>query len=224
MERLVHLIESISTWSGKTFAWCILLLTGVTCYDVLMRYIFRMPWLWAYDVEYILYGVLFMMAGAYTLARDGHVRGDVLYGFFPPRVQASLDLVLYFLFFIPGVAALAYSGIDFAHMSWQLQERSSVTPGGPPLYHFKTVIPIAGALVLLQGIAEIIRCVLCLRTGQWPRRAHDVEEVDVEEIKKTLRVEEPEALETLAKVEGDVRKIRLAQEKEAAQTSKERQS
>lgn len=183
MQRYLFFVDNVSTWSGKAFAWLIVVLTGVICYDVFARYLFRAPTDWAFDIAYILYGSLFMMAGAYTLARNGHVRGDVLYGFFPPRVQAGLDLALYFLFFIPGIAALAYAGIDFAQMSWALNEHSSVSSNGPALYYFKTVIPIAGGLVLLQGLAEIARCVQCLRTGVWPRRAHDVEEVDVEKLK-----------------------------------------
>jgi len=179
----------VSAFAGKAFAWLIVLLTAIICYDVAARYIFRAPTDWAFDGAYILYGSLFMMAGAYTLSRNGHVRGDVLYGFFPPRVQAGVDLVLYFLFFIPGIAALAYSGIEFAQFSWQLREHSSTMAGGPPLYHFKTLIPIAGALVLIQGFAEIIRCIQCLKTGEWPRRLHDVEEVDVEEIKKRVKAD-----------------------------------
>jgi TRAP-type mannitol/chloroaromatic compound transport system permease small subunit len=186
MERYLFLIDNISTWVGKTFAWAIVLLTAVTSYDVFARYLFNAPTDWAFDVSYILYGSLFMMAGAYTLARNGHVRGDVLYHFFPPRLQAGLDLALYFLFFVPGIAALAYAGIEFARYSWELKEHSSLTPGGPPVYHFKTLIPIAGALLLLQGLAEIVRCVITLVTGQWPRRAHDVEEIDVDELKEMV--------------------------------------
>ncbi len=186
MQRFLFLIDNISAWSGKAFAWLIVALTAIVCYDVFARYIFRAPTDWAFDMEYILYGALFMMAGAYTLSRNGHVRGDVLYGSFPPRLQAGLDLVLYILFFIPGIIALTYSGIDFARMSWDLNEHSSLSSGGPPLYHFKTLIPIAGALVLLQGFAEIIRAIQCLKTGQWPSRAHDVEEVNVEELKQMV--------------------------------------
>jgi TRAP-type mannitol/chloroaromatic compound transport system permease small subunit len=189
LERILHGVDAVSAFAGKAFAWLIVVLTAIICYDVAARYLFRAPTAWAFDGAYILYGSLFMMAGAYTLSRNGHVRGDVLYGFFPPRVQAGVDLVLYFLFFIPGIAALAYSGIDFAQFSWQLKEHSSTIAGGPPLYHFKTLIPIAGALVLLQGAAEIIRCIQCLKTGEWPRRLHDVEEVDVEELKKRVQAD-----------------------------------
>jgi TRAP-type mannitol/chloroaromatic compound transport system permease small subunit len=189
LERILHGVDAVSAFAGKAFAWLIVVLTAIICYDVGARYIFRAPTAWAFDGAYILYGSLFMMAGAYTLSRNGHVRGDVLYGFFPPRVQAGVDLVLYFLFFIPGIAALAYSGIEYAQFSWQLREHSSTIAGGPPLYHFKTLIPIAGALVLIQGFAEIIRCIQCLKTGEWPRRLHDVEEVDVEELKKRVKAD-----------------------------------
>ena len=189
MERILHGVDAVSAFAGKAFAWLIVVLTGIICYDVAARYLFRAPTDWAFDGAYILYGSLFMMAGAYTLSRNGHVRGDVLYGFFPPRVQAGVDLVLYFLFFIPGIASLAWAGIDFAQFSWQLREHSSTIAGGPPLYHFKTLIPIAGGFVLLQGVAEIIRCIQCLKTGEWPRRLHDVEEVDLEKIKKLVKAD-----------------------------------
>jgi TRAP-type mannitol/chloroaromatic compound transport system permease small subunit len=204
MQRYLFYIDKISEISGKAFAWCIVVLVAVTCFDVTMRYVFNDPTDWAFDTEYMLYGALFMMAGAYTLSRNGHVRGDVLYGFFPPRLQAGLDLLLYLLFFVPGIAALAWFGIDFAKLSWALEEHSSLSPGGPPIYHFKTLIPIAGALVLLQGLAEIVRCVQCLRTGEWPARAHDVEEVDVEELKKMVKIDDPAVLAKLESVSADL--------------------
>ncbi len=188
MQRYLFIIDNISTWVGKLFGWAIVVLTVAVTYDVFARKMGH-PTNWGYDVSYMLYGLLFMMAGAYTLSRNGHVRGDVLYGFFPPRLQAGLDLVLYVAFFIPGVTALAYAGIAFAQMAWDLKEMSNNAPE-IPLYHFKTIIPIAGTLVLLQGIAEIVRCIQCLKTGEWPLRAHDVEEVDVEELKKELHIED----------------------------------
>jgi TRAP-type mannitol/chloroaromatic compound transport system permease small subunit len=135
-----------------------------------------------------MYGTLFMMAGAYTLSKNGHVRGDVLYGFFKPRTQASIDLTLYILFFIPGVIALTYAGYYYAADSWAIREGSNVTYEGPPYYPFKTVIPVAGALLLAQGIVEIIRCVICLRQGDWPLRQQDVEEVDVDKLKEMVHV------------------------------------
>ena len=138
----------------------------------------------------MMYGTLFMMAGAYTLSKNGHVRGDVLDGFFTPRTQAGLDLMLYLLFFIPGIVALVWAGYYFAADSWAIKEHSSVTADGPPLYHFKTVIPLAGALILLQGLVEIVRCVMCLKTGEWPSRMEDVEEVDVEKLKQMVHVKD----------------------------------
>lgn len=186
MQTFLFTIDRISAFVGKAFAWSILLLTFAISYEVFSRYVLGVPTDWAFDTSYILYGVLFMMAGAYTLSRNGHVRGDVLYGFLSPRKQATIDLILYIVFFIPGIAALIYAGYDFAHMSWQLKEHSSLTPNGPPLYHFKTIIPIAGFFVLLQGVAEIVRCVLCLRYGKWPQRLHDVEEVDVDELRRIV--------------------------------------
>lgn len=186
IERILFTFDRISTWVGKIFSWAILLLTAVTCYDVTARYVFSAPTLWAFDMSYILYGIFFMMAGAYTLARNGHVRGDVLYRFLPVRVQAGLDLFLYFLFFFPGIVALVYAGWDFTLISWHLREHSSLTPGGPPVYHFKTFIPIAGFFVFLQGIAETMRCIVTLRTGHWPRRLHDTEEVNVEQLKEMV--------------------------------------
>lgn len=178
MERFLFAIDQLSTWSGKLFAWCVLLLTLVVSYEVFLRYALGRPTEWAYDTAYILYGALFIMAGAYTLARNGHVRGDVLYRLWPSRVQAALDLVLYLLFFFPGVIALVYSGYGFAKLSWMMNEHSSFSPGGPPLYHFKSLIPLAGVFLVLQGVAEVIRCVQCLRSGEWPRRLHDVEELE----------------------------------------------
>jgi TRAP-type mannitol/chloroaromatic compound transport system permease small subunit len=178
MQRLLILVDQISTWVGHAFAWCILILTFAVSYEVFSRYILLRPTTWAYDTAYILYGTLFMMAGAYALSRNAHVRGDFLYRTWPPRVQAGLDLVLYFLFFFPGMLALIYSGYGFAELSWRMNEHSSFTPGGPPIYPFKSLIPVAAAFLVLQGVAEVIRCIICLRTGKWPRRLHDVEELE----------------------------------------------
>jgi TRAP-type mannitol/chloroaromatic compound transport system permease small subunit len=184
--RFLWNIDRMSAFAGKAFAWCIVLLTAVVSYDVAARYLFNAPTSWAFDASYILYGALFLMAGAYTLSRNGHVRGDVLYRLFPPRVQAGVDLALYLLFFLPGVAALAYAGIGFTLDSYAMRETSSVTTSGVPIYAYKGLIPIAGALVLLQGLAEIARCVICLRSGEWPPRLHDVEEQDVDALRSIL--------------------------------------
>jgi TRAP-type mannitol/chloroaromatic compound transport system permease small subunit len=180
-QRFLHTIDGISTWVGKAAAWLIIALMLMVCAEVFKRYIINMPTAWIFDAENMLYGSLFMLGGAYTLAQNAHVRGDFLYSSMRPRTQATLDLILYIVFFIPGIAALIYAGYDFALDSWRINEHSNVTADGPPVYHFKAVIPIAGALVMLQGVAEIVRCVVCLRTGEWPSRLKDVAEIDVVE-------------------------------------------
>ena len=178
VQRFLYFIDGISTWVGKAAAWLIILLTTVVCVEVFKRYIMNMPTAWIFDADNIIYGTLFMLCGAYTLAQNAHVRGDFLYSSMRPRLQAGLDLALYVVFFLPGIAALIYAGADYAGDSWRIGEHS-VTANGPPIYHFKTVIPIAGALVMLQGIAEVVRCVVCLKTGEWPARLRDVAEIDV---------------------------------------------
>jgi len=178
-DRFLHIVDLISTWSGKLCAWLIGILTLVVSVEVFKRYILNAPTAWIFDLDAMLYGTLFMMCGAYALSQDAHVRGDFLYTNMKPRTQAAFDLALYFLFFLPGIVALVYAGWGFAADSWRINEHSNVTSEGPPVYQFKMVIPIAGALVLLQGIAEIVRCVRCLKTGVWPERIGDVEEIDV---------------------------------------------
>jgi TRAP-type mannitol/chloroaromatic compound transport system permease small subunit len=176
--RFLLVIDLVSTWTGKCFAWFILLLTCATTYEVFVRYALGKPTTWAYDIAYITYGALFLMAGAYTLSRNGHVRGDMLYRLWPARVQAGLDLVLYLIFFFPAVIALIYSGFVFARMSFMFKEVSVFSPAGAPIFPLKGLIPLTGVLLFLQGVAEVIRCILCLRTGIWPRRLHDVEETE----------------------------------------------
>ena len=178
-QRLIHAIDEFSYWSGKAFAWLIVALTFVVSIEVFKRYILNAPTAWIFDFTNMLYGTLFMMCGAYTLALSGHVRADFVYIYLKPRAQASLDLALYFLFFLPGIIGLIYAGYGYAADSWRIAEHSNITAEGPPIYHFKTVIPIAGTLVMLQGLAEIVRCIACLRTGAWPLRLEDVEEIDV---------------------------------------------
>jgi TRAP-type mannitol/chloroaromatic compound transport system permease small subunit len=181
MQKLIRAIDRLSTWSGKAFAWLVIILMLVVSIEVFKRYVLNAPTAWIFDLNSMLYGSLFMLCGAYTLAHDGHVRGDFLYGRWRPRTQAILDLALYILFFLAGITALIKAGIDFAAISWRIRETSNVTAEGPPVYHFKTIIPIAGALVMLQGLAEMARCVICIRTGAWPERIKDVEEIDVVE-------------------------------------------
>lgn len=183
MQRFLLSVDKVSTFAGHLFAWLIVALTALICWEVFSRYALGAPHAWAFDAQIQMYGALFMMAGAYTLAKNGHVRGDILYGFFKPRTQAFFDLVLYIVFFLPGILALAWAGYTFAGESWAINEHSSISADGPPIYPFKTVLPIAGALLLLQGLVEVMRCVICLQTGEWPSREEDVEEVDVEKLK-----------------------------------------
>jgi TRAP-type mannitol/chloroaromatic compound transport system permease small subunit len=179
VQGVLHTIDGISTWVGKAFAWLMVVLMLVVCVEVFKRYFLNAPTAWIFDAENMLYGTCFMLGGAYTLAQNAHVRGDFLYSSMRPRTQAWLDLVLYIVFFIPGIAALIYSGWVFAFESWTINEHSTVTADGPPVWQFKFMIPLAGAFVMLQGIAEIIRCIVCLRTGEWPSRLKDVAETDV---------------------------------------------
>jgi TRAP-type mannitol/chloroaromatic compound transport system permease small subunit len=181
VQKFLLTADHISTWTGKATAWLILVLMSVVCVEVFKRYILNAPTSWIFDLDSMLYGTLFMMCGAYTLAQDAHVRGDFLYGSMKPRTQATLDFILYILFFLPGVVALIKAGIDYAGDSWRILEHSNITSNGPAVYPFKTIIPIAGVLVLIQGAAEIVRCVVCLKTGEWPERLKDAEEIDVVE-------------------------------------------
>jgi TRAP-type mannitol/chloroaromatic compound transport system permease small subunit len=190
MQRFLLTVDKISTFVGHAFSWLIVVLTLQVSWEVFSRYALDAPHAWAFDAMIMLYGTLFMMAGAYTLAKNGHVRGDVLYGFFRPRTQATIDLILYVVFFVPGVFALTYAGYFYAAESWAIHEHSNVTADGPPIYPFKTVIPIAGAFLLLQGIVEIVRCIICLRLGRWPSREEDVEEVDVGKLKEMVEIED----------------------------------
>jgi TRAP-type mannitol/chloroaromatic compound transport system permease small subunit len=190
MQTLLLAIDKISTFVGQAFSWLIVALTLLITWEVFSRYALDEPHSWAFDVMIIMYGTLFMMAGAYTLAKAGHVRGDVLYGFFEPRTQATIDLILFVLFFMPGVFALTYAGYYFAAESWAVNEHSSITASGPPIYPFKTILPLAGAVLLLQGIVEIVRCVICIQQGKWPSREVDVEEVDVDKLKEMVHVKD----------------------------------
>ena len=190
MQKLLLFVDKVSTWVGHAFSWFIVGLTVLISWEVFSRYALDHPHAWAFDAMIMMYGTLFMMSGAYTLAQNGHVRGDVLYGFFTPRTQATMDLTLYIVFFIPGVVALVWAGYTYAAESWAIKESSNITSEGPPYYPFKTVIPVAGAFVLVQGIVEIIRCVICIRQGEWPSRVADVQEVDVDKLKEMVHVKD----------------------------------
>jgi TRAP-type mannitol/chloroaromatic compound transport system permease small subunit len=190
MRRLLLTVDKVSTSVGQAFSWLIVGLTFMMTFEIFSRRFFDAPHAWSFDAQIQMYGIMFMMGGAYTLAKSGHVRGDVLYGFFSPRVQAGIDLTLYVCFFLPGAVALVWAGYTYAGESWFIRERSTVMIDGPPVYTFKTFIPIAGALLLVQGLAEMVRCVMCLRDGDWPSRQQDVVEVDVEKLKQMVHVKD----------------------------------
>jgi TRAP-type mannitol/chloroaromatic compound transport system permease small subunit len=212
VQTFLHTIDGISTWVGKAAAWLIMLLMTVVCIEVFKRYIMNSPDAWIFDVDNMMYGTLFMLCGAYTLAQNAHVRGDFLYSSLRPRTQAGLDLVLYIVFFVPGIAALIYAGFYFAADSWRIAEHSNVTANGPPVYHFKTMIPIAGIFVMLQGIAEIVRTIVCLKTGEWPSRLKDVAEIDVVE----------EQLANSQYVDEESRKVAIERAHEIDETARQR--
>ncbi len=178
MESFIFFVDKVTAWVGKAFAWCILIMTFGVSYEVFVRYVLRDPTSWAFDISYMMYGALFMMAGAYTLSRDGHVRGDVVYRLLKTKVQATIEFVLYILFFFPGVLALIIAGWDYAGESWFYTEVSVMSPANVPIFQFKTIIPIAGGLLFLQGLAQVCRCIICLRTGEWPAHLEDVEEME----------------------------------------------
>ena len=189
MKTILMTVDRASTRLGQTFAWLIVALTCLIAWEVFSRYVLNTPHDWALDAQIQMYGTLFMLAGAYTLAKNGHVRGDVLYGFFLPRTQAWVDLVLYVLFFLPGIVALTWAGWTFAQDSIAIRESTfSATP--LPLYPFKFMIPVAGFMLLLQGLVEIVRCIQCIRDGQWPSREEDVEEVDVDKLKQMIKADD----------------------------------
>lgn len=190
MQKVLLFVDKLSTWVGQFFSWLIVALALSITWEVFSRYALDHPHDWMFDAMLQMYGTLFMMAGAYTLAKNGHVRGDVLYSFFRPRTQAIVDLILYIVFFLPGTIALTYAGYFYASESWAILEHSSVTSDGPPVYQFKAVIPVAGAFLLLQGIVEIIRCIDCIRAGEWPSREEDVQEVDVGKLKEMVHVKD----------------------------------
>jgi TRAP-type mannitol/chloroaromatic compound transport system permease small subunit len=203
MQKLLLAVDRLSTWFGKACAWSVVSLTLLITWEVFSRYVLNKPHAWVLDAQIMMYGLLFMSAGAYTLAKSGHVRGDVLYGFFQPRTQAAIDLSLYILFFLPGILALTYAGWFFANDSLAIREQT-FNADPLPVYPFKFVVPIAGAFLLLQGIVEIIRCVMCLQTGEWPSREDDVEEVDVDKLKEMVNVKDAdiEALDSLVVKKG----------------------
>ena len=214
VQHFLNTVDAISAWVGKAAAWLIVGLMMLVCVEVFKRYMMNMPTAWIFDVSSMFYGSLFMLAGAYTLAQNAHVRGDFLYSSMRPRTQAALDLVLYIVFFLPGIAALVYAGYDYAALSWRIGEHSTVTAEGPPIYYFKSVIPLAGALLMLQGMAEITRCIVCLTTGEWPSRLKDVAEIDVVE----------EQLAHSEHVDEETRKVAIERAQQIDETARKRGS
>ena len=187
MNRLIYAIDQLSKTIGHAFAWCIIILTLGTTYEVFVRYVLNDPTSWAFDFSYIMYGALFFMAGAYTLSRGGHVRADMFYRLWRPRTQATVELVLYVLFFFPGIISLMYSGWAYGRDAMKIGEVSINSPVGIPIWQIKMLIPVGGALVALQGFAEVLRCILCLKDGQWPPRLHDVEELEKQLLEEAAR-------------------------------------
>lgn len=193
MQSYIWFADKLSAWFGKVFAWCVMIMTFGVSYEVVVRYLFRAPTPWAFDLSYMMYGTMFMMAGAYTLSRGGHVRGDFIYRLWRPRTQATVELVLYFLFFFPGVLALVISGWRYASRSWRYFEVSTMSPANVPIYQFKTVIIAAGILLVIQGVAQVFRCIITIRTGDWPEQEEDVEELETVLIKEGVSALDPSA-------------------------------
>ena len=189
MQKMLLQVDRLSTFVGKACAWTVVGLTALITWEVFSRYVLNSPHAWVLDAQIMLYGTLFMSAGAYTLSKNGHVRGDVLYGFFEPRTQATIDLILYIVFFLPGIVAMTWAGWSFAQESLAIREQT-FNADPLPVYPFKFVIPIAGAVLLLQGVVEIVRCLICIRDGVWPAREEDVEEVDVDKLKEMVHVKD----------------------------------
>lgn len=178
MNTYIRFADALSAWVAKAFAWCVMVMILGVSYEVFVRYVIRSPTVWAFDVSYIMYGTLFMLGGAYTLSRDAHVRADIFFRLMSPRKQAALEFVLYFLFFFPGILALIFAGWRYVSRSWRYAEVSTMSPANIPIYQFKTVIIVAGVLLFLQGIAQVMRCLICLRSGAWPPPPRDVEELE----------------------------------------------
>lgn len=190
MNSYINFADRISEWFAKAFAWAIMVMTLGIGYEVVVRRLFNAPTSWAFDLSYIMYGTLFMMGGAYTLSRDGHVRGDFVYRLWKPRTQAIVELILYVIFFFPGVTALVISGWKYAERSWRYGEVSVNSPAGIPIFQFKTIIVAAGILLFIQGIAQMMRCIKCYKEGYWTRTTDDVEETE----KKLMRGDTAEIL------------------------------
>ena len=205
MLQVIHTIDRFTTWVGRSFAWLILVMAFGMGYEVLSRYLFGAPTAWAYDMSYILYGTLFMVGGAYTLSRNAHVRGDFLYRLWKPRTQARVELTLYILFFFPGILALVFAGGSYAARSWQYMETSVFSPAGIPIFHFKTMLVVGGVLMLIQGVAQVCRCIVCIRTGEWPPEVRDVTELEDQLLEQSGQNETNNPLDNASTVGGNER-------------------
>ena len=194
MRSFIKFADTLSTSMGKAFSWCIVILMGGTCYEVTMAYVFNNPTLWNFDFSLQMYGAIFMMAGAYTLSTEAHVRGDVIYRLFPTRVQAWIDLILYFLFFFPGVIALAIYGYDYAALAWKIKETSWNSPAQIQIYMAKSLIPLSGALLTIQGISEVFRSIICIQTGHWPARMVSAEETEKILMRKSQKEDQADVI------------------------------
>ena len=190
IQRTIYTIDQLSKTIGHAFSWCALILTLGTCYEVFVRYVLNDPTSWAFDLSYLMYGALFFMAGAYALSRNGHVRADMFYRLWPERTQAAVELALYVLFFFPGILALCIAGWGYGSAAMRIHEVSVNSPAGMPIWPLKMLIPVGGTLMALQGVAEVLRCVLCLRDGEWPARLHDVEELENQLLQEAARKQE----------------------------------
>lgn len=187
VNRFIYGVDQLSKTVGHAFAWCLMILTLGTTYEVIVRYVFNAPTSWAFDFSYLMYGAMFFMAGAYTLSRGGHVRADMFYRLWQPKTQATVEVILYFLFFFPGVLALVISGWAYGFESMRIRESSVNSPAGVPIWPLKMLIPMGAALLTLQGAAEVLRCLQCIRTNEWPQRLHDVEELEKQLIEQHAR-------------------------------------
>ena len=194
MRTFIKFADTLSTSMGKAFSWCIVILMGGTCYEVTMAYVFNNPTLWNFDFSLQMYGAIFMMAGAYTLCTEAHVRGDVIYRFFPARVQGWIDLILYFLFFFPGVIALAFYGYEYAALAWKIKETSWNSPAQIQIYMAKSLIPLSGALLTIQGISEVFRSIICIQTGHWPARMVGAEETEKILMRKSQKEDQTDVI------------------------------
>ena len=194
MRTFIKFADTLSTSMGKAFSWCIVILMGGTCYEVTMAYVFNNPTLWNFDFSLQMYGAIFMMAGAYTLCTEAHVRGDVIYRFFPARVHGWIDLILYFLFFFPGVIALAFYGYEYAALAWKIKETSWNSPAQIQIYMAKSLIPLSGALLTIQGISEVFRSIICIQTGHWPARMVGAEETEKILMRKSQKEDQTDVI------------------------------